>query len=550
MRYLIPLFIITILLSTSSSLRAEKFNNDYSKYPQLQAIVEKSELKDSLVEALKDAGDNWESLAKALITVSGKQQEDLIWQITVMPHLDRLEATPEILLEHLEYAYKAKDAFAYKIPDDMFREYILVYRISIDEPVTQWRKMFFDRFRDMAGNTPSETAKNVNKWVMENIKVHKNVFFGPRQAPDQVLKNMRGTKVEIAILTTAILKALGVPARSAQCKYFGQQAGGANWVEIYDGGNWIPLYPDDASYFGDFKRFEKDKPHNLTVVATTSAFDALQITPNYTETGKLKIKVAMRGVVQKNFEHLGISAYNDGGWIPLDDLGFNLEEERLQTNEEDVFEAILGDGTYLVQAGARQGDGSVYFYAKEVEVKSGDDIALDIKLDPPINQMERKDLVARELAKLPEWELPIANGGGDLNSNSAYLSKFSVIAVFDINKEPSQRMIPLLADLKEYKDEKIKVWGIHAGPVDSEKLKTFIEVNRIDFPVTIDETGKTVEMFGIPRNTDKEDTVHFQNMPSIILLYKGEILLWRDGFDLGIRQFVIDMVDYQMQLPW
>lgn len=548
MRYLITLIMAIMICSISSTpfVSADDEELNLKQFPGLKDVIESQESPDSLMNALKDAGTNWVSLAEAIISVDGKKQDDILWQIMNMPHLDRLEATPEILLEHLEYAYKAKTEFAYKVPDDMFRQYILVYRIG-DEPLTLWRKMIYERFKDKAGNTPTETAKNVNAWVFENVKERYRGIYGPRQAPDQVLRIELGSPTDIANLTTAILKTLGVPSRSARCSTFGGESGGASWVEIFDGDKWIPLFPDDPDSFGDFGKFEKENEQNVTVVATTSAFSALQITPNYTETGIIELTFFRHGLKQKDFEDFSIAVYNNGGWIPLRDLGFDLEESRMTTGDEAATQLVLGNGTYLVEAGVRVKDGSVYVFAKQIELNAGDVIPLSIVLDPPISDLERSDLVTRELDVLPEWKGAIFGKEGVYNSKLAYMSKYCVIAIFDLHGEPCQRMIPTLPSLKDFKKAKIKVWGIHAGPVDEDELQKFIDENGIDFPILIDESGEITEAFGLKRRTDDEE--HFKKLPSILLLYRGsDLLLWNEGYELGIAGYIQDMVAYQEEL--
>lgn len=549
MRYiLIPIALLLVFMFPSEGISDEN-ELDLRNYPNLRGILDDHELKDQLMEALKASRDNWENLAAAVEALSGQKQEDLIWQITVMPHLDRLEATSDILIEHIEYAYIAKTEFDYTVPEDMFKQYILVYRID-DEPVTRWRKMIFDRFRHMAGKTPAETARNVNEWVADNVSVRQRGFFGPRQAPDQVIRIGLGTEVDIAVLTAGILKALGVPSRFVRCQYLGEEPGGANWVEIYDGDKWIPLYPDDASYFGDFTRYEKDKPNNVTVVSTRSAFEALQITESYTDTGTIQMNFFVRGVPQENYEHYAVSVYNDGGWLPLDDLRWipRKTEDDDEESDSKIHEVLVGDGTYMIQAGTRQRDGSVYFHIDEITVEPDDNILLEIHLDPPVQDLRREDLFVRELDKLPEWQLPLFDADGYITSRIVYRARYSVLAIFDINSEPSQRMIPLFAGPKEHQGVRYNVWGIHAGPVEEDKLREFIEVNDIDFPIAIDYTGEVVDSYEIRRVS--EDEIRFRRLPSIMLFYNGTMLLWDEGFDLGIKQFVLDMIDHQEKLPW
>jgi hypothetical protein len=539
--------LINLILLNALVQAAEKAELNLDKFSGLKSIIEKSDMKDQVMEALKDSGTNWENLASAIASVDNQKRDDLMWLITVMPHLDRLEMTRDILLENIDYAYKAKNAFAYKVPEDMFRQYILVYRIG-DEPVTPWRKMIFDRFNSLAAQSQADTAKNVNKWVFDNVKIQKRGFFGPRLSADQIIKLSRGTSEDAATLTTAILKALGIPSRSARCSYFGQQADGANWVEIYDGSKWIPLYPDAPDSFGDFGRWEKDKPHNITVVATTSAFDALQITPDYSQTGKLQLSFYRNGIVQEDFQHFGIGVYTNGGGFPLDDLVFDLEGTKLSTASKTMFEAVLGDGTYLVEAGVRNHNGDVYMFTKQVEVTPGAVIPMEIKLDPPIEDLDREDLVARELEKLPDWELPIFDKDGTIFSNSISLPDYALLTIFNINEEPSKRMISQLDGIEPDSKTKVDTIAIHSGPLDKEKLTAFIKENNITFPVLIDTDGKVAEKYGITRKS--KDAPELNNLPSVILLHKGKIIMWREGFDPGIRQFIIDVIKYQQSLGW
>ncbi len=370
--------VFMILFSSVWAQEIEKF--DAQKQKDFLKLIPEDDKKE-IISALEDAAGNYKELVNAIQLADEDKREDLIWLIQRIPHLDRLTITADILLEHLQYAFETKSMFRYEVPEELFKEFILTYRIG-SEPVQKWRKNLFEIFYPLVKDesSPSDAAKTINHWIKENIKKRPDEFFGPTQPPLMTLKGKKGTEEEIAILTTAILKSLGIPGRRAKVSFFGEEKGGASWVEIYDKGSWIPLYPLSPEDFGDFTKYEKDHLHNITVVDTRSANKRILITPGYTSTGSLKVCITKESKPKIDFEDFSVSVFNDGSLCPLDELVFGNEDEELLTDSVGCFQVELGDGTYWVQAGQRDSLGNPWVVMQKtvVEPEKTTELKLDI----------------------------------------------------------------------------------------------------------------------------------------------------------------------------
>jgi len=381
MRKFTLIFILFFVLSFySSAQQIEKF--DPEKEKDLLDLIS-TEQKNQLISALQDAAGNYKELTFAIRKVDKEKREDCVWLILNMPHLDRLAITSQILVEHIDYAYRSLKVFKYEVPKDLFKEFNLTYRIS-EEPVSAYRKILFEKFFPLVKDetNPSDAAKTVNEWIKDNITLREKEFFGEVLPPLLILKGKKGTEEEISILTTAILKSIGIPSRRAKVRYFGGQKGGASWVEIYEKGRWLPLYPLNPESFGDFHKYEKEKPLNITLVSTTSAFKKDLVTENYTQAGKLKLYLAWEEKPAIGFKHFSVNVFNDGCLSPLDDLSSECEDEECATDSAGFFEAALGDGDYYVETGIRDSTGNVFVNIQKIEIKPDKTLELKLEISP------------------------------------------------------------------------------------------------------------------------------------------------------------------------
>jgi hypothetical protein len=503
------------------------------EHPEIVEALSGIECGDGALEGLADAGTNWTELWEAIEALQGTLRAHACWLVANMPHLDRLEMTRSCLLEHARFAYATRTQLPYVAPQDMFREYILTYRIG-DEPVRPWRAEIWHRFSDIVGDSPAETARAINEWVGENLSVRDRGFFGPRPDPLSVIAAGTGTESDIAAVAIAMCKTFGVPARQARISVLGEEEGDRTWLEIYSDGEWLPMYPDQPEEFGDVGLIERDHPHNVTVVSVLAAFTNEQVTSRYSETGEIRLIFTRNGESIDDFEHFAIGAWNCGAWQPLDDLGFDLEEERMAAEGEEGFVAVLGEGFYMIEAGVRNARGDAYVQTIPVTLNPGDEKELTIALDIPASASESVDLVQRTLDPLPEVDLLYASEGGSLMFPEALdAAKCTCIFIFDPGSEPSIRMAPAISEWALA--EGVALYAIGVGdPGSAEDFWSDLGLEEMESARFFhDPDGTISEAFG---HTPDDDGV-YTKLPCVILLTPNrEVVYLSDGYNLSIAE--------------
>lgn len=455
-------------------------------------------LRPAFDSALLDAGQNWPELAFALADARPEHRSEVMWLINSMPHLDRLEMTRAVLLEHVEYAHIGAASFRYRAPDSLFRDYILTYRVS-DEPVTAWRKLFYDRFAPMVrrARTPADAARTINRWIAGNVRPARRGFFGPMKSPELVLSSGSGTNEEIAVLAAAILKSLGVPSRRAKVPWLGAQDNDASWLEIYSEGRWLPCYPLAPKAFGDFGWLECEHDDNVTVAVVTSAFDQQLVTPSYTAGAQVRVLLTASGAPLPGFGNFAFSVFNAGAWRPLDELS-------TVTDSSGTFECFLGNGRYLLVAGQRGPRGDAYVVSQVIKVEP--DLPLDIALDLTAPATEVPSYVRTQ-----DFRNVLPNIAGGISSTLPPKGKPGIVFRFDPAVSvalPAFRAVQQLH--QEYEKKGLLVQGVALGALDA--ARSFARRNGLTFDIACEPDTKrdACDAVGIVTLYDKEGAIVFQ----------------------------------------
>jgi hypothetical protein len=486
---------LLVLLSLALCAVAQPFASPQDS--TLLALAPDS-LRPAFAEALTDAGQNWFELAFAVATVQPDRRAEIVWLINSMPHLDRLEMTRAVLLEHIEYAHIGMTAFKYRAPDSLFRDYILTYRIS-DEPVTAWRKLLYGRFARTVkkSKTPADAARIVNRWLAGHIRPVKRGFFGPMKSPELVLSSGSGTSEEIAVLAAAILKSLGVPSRRVRVPWLGAEDNDASWLEVQSEGRWLPCYPLEPKAFGDFRWLEREHGNNITIAVATSAFDQQLVTPSYTSGARVRVRVTASGIPLPRFEGFAVSVFNAGAWRPLDEM--NTVTDSLGT-----FDCFLGNGHFLLIAGQRDPRGDPYVVTRELEVKpyASTDITLD--LTPPATS-------APVYARTQDFTDLLPNTAGGISSTLPPRGKPGVVISFDPSLTVTLPAFEAVQQLYE-KYEKKGLFVLGIAHADFDAVKSFTLKNRLTFTVACEPKAKA-GVFGtddVVTLYDKEGAIVFR----------------------------------------
>jgi hypothetical protein len=475
--------------------------------------------RDALAASLEDAGRNWGELARALELLEGGEREAAVWLVNGAPHLDRLEMTAETLVEHVRYAFRARAEMPHAVPDDMFRPYILTYRIE-EEPVEPWRRELYDRYGPLAkaAGGVRDAAGAVNRDLAKRLTERDREFFGPRQSPLLTLRSGSGTEAEIAILACAIMKAIGIPSRQASVAALGSEPEGASWIEIFDGDGWLPLYPLEPEALGDFGRIERGRPENVTVVATRSAFESLLVTERYTDTGAVELSFVADGEAAAGYEHFSVSVLNRGALVPLDDL-------EAVADDDGRFEATLGDGRYVLLAGARDAAGDPFVRMREIQVEPGGRYVVAFDVTPGGRDEGLDPDLARAVGEVIE-----------------------AVVLFDLGSEPDVRMLPLIAGALARRSTNVSTRYVSVGtptgsaPLAEEILPPGSDVLTLR-PGEASYTEPGGRTLAVPAESD--------GLPVVALFDRrtGARVFTHAGYDLNIDRRLSEAIDACLRGP-
>jgi hypothetical protein len=341
-----------------------------------------------LFDALKDAGANWVEFQKAFEALtSDKEKRDLMWLAENMPHIDRLEVTREFLVDNVRDARKASSLCPIKPSEDMYRGYILTYRIA-DEPIAPYRAEIRRAFQDhlSLGDPPQKVAAFINQWVQDGLASRDYEYFGGMAAPVQILTGRVATESERVVFALAALRAYGIPARMVTCPGVRSTADRKTWLEFFDGLYWIPMYLDAPKAMGDVHYVERNRPQEITIVRAATAFEREDATNRYSDTGTLAIRFTSDAKPMKAFSKFSICIPGDGQWTAISD------ELELATDDDGWFETTLGDGPYTVTASARTDTGSAYVVMQQALVKpeTRTEITIDLTCSLPGSKRDER----------------------------------------------------------------------------------------------------------------------------------------------------------------
>lgn len=170
--------------------------------------------------------------------ISLKQKEALQFLYAYMPLCDLADYDGAFFLKQIDAAFKARDYFSWgkTIPDDIFRHFVLVYRIN-NENLDTARLAFFEELKDRVKNlSMSEAALEVNHWCHE--KVCYRGTDARTSAPLALVRTSWGRCGEESTFTTAALRAVGIPARQCYTPRWVHTDDNHAWVEVWIDGQW------------------------------------------------------------------------------------------------------------------------------------------------------------------------------------------------------------------------------------------------------------------------------------------------------------------------
>lgn len=174
-------------------------------------------------------------------TLTLEEQEALKFLYAYMPYSDLADYNGNFFLQQVRYAFAARDTFSWgrSVPEDVFRHFVLVYRVN-NENLDTARMAIFHELKDrVKGMTMYDAALEVNHWC------HEKVTYRPSDirtsAPLATIRTGLGRCGEESTLTVTALRAVGIPARQCYTPRWAHTDDNHAWVEVWVDGKWYYL---------------------------------------------------------------------------------------------------------------------------------------------------------------------------------------------------------------------------------------------------------------------------------------------------------------------
>lgn len=233
------------------------------------------------------------------------QREALEFLYAYMPQSDLVDYDLDFTKQQVDLAFEAQKTFKWgsKIPEDIFRHFVMVYRVN-NENLDTARAYIFHQLKDRIKNMSMyDAALEVNHWC------HEHVDYQPADArtsaPLATIKTSHGRCGEESTLTVTALRAVGIPARQCYTPRWAHCDDNHAWVEAWVDGKWYFLgacEPDPELNMGWFA-----VPSTRTMMVHTNVFglysgpeevnkrtdyySCINVLSNYAETAQLTVTV-------------------------------------------------------------------------------------------------------------------------------------------------------------------------------------------------------------------------------------------------------------------
>lgn len=274
-----------------------------------------------------------------LDTLSCMEREAMEFLYAYMPLSDLADYEPSFYLQQVRYAFKAREEMAWgkDIPEDVFRHFVLVYRVN-NENLDTARMVFYRELKErVQGMTMEEAALEVNHWCHEHVAYRAS--DSRTSAPLATMKTSLGRCGEESTFTVTALRAVGIPARQCYTPRWAHCDDNHAWVEVFVDGEWKFLgacEPDPRLNMGWFsvpstrcmmvhtKAFGKYKGDE-EVVKRTSLYSELNLLSHYAPTRRVTVTAVDENDQPMEGAQVKFKLYNYAEYYTLADVTTDKE---------------------------------------------------------------------------------------------------------------------------------------------------------------------------------------------------------------------------------
>ena len=339
-----------------------------------------------------------------LDTLSRSEREAMQFLYAYMPYSDLADYTPDFFLSQVRYAFMAREQMPWgkAVPEDIFRHFVLVYRVNNENLDTARQFMFHQLRQRVQGLSMYDAALEVNHWCHEHVAYR--AADSRTSAPLATMRTSLGRCGEESTFAVTALRSVGIPARQCYTPRWAHCDDNHAWVEVWianpdgKGGEWMFLgacEPDPELNMGwfavpstrclmvhskAFGRYHGDEE----VVKQTALYSELNLLSHYAPTRHVTVTVCDQGGKPLPGAHVKFKMYNYAEYYTLADY---------ETDANGQAGLTTGLGDILVWAT----DGTRYAFSK-----------LDVRKDSTLTLTLSKKSETTETSDYSDNSNPVA----------------------------------------------------------------------------------------------------------------------------------------------
>ena len=387
---------------------------------------------------LKTAADQSRNMAKYLMFL-----------YAYMPQSDLADYDFEFFEDQVKVAMEARKTFSWgaAIPDDIFRHFVVVYRVN-NENLDTARAYIFHQLKNRIKNMSMyDAALEVNHWC------HEYVDYQPADvrtsAPLATLKTSHGRCGEESTLTVTALRAVGIPARQCYTPRWAHCDDNHAWVEVWVDGKWYFLgacEPAPALNMGWFANVSTrtmmvhtnvfgryDGPEEVN--KRTPYYSCINLLSNYADTATAYVTVYDKRHLPAKDATVCFKLYNYAEYYTLAEV---------KTDENGRAKLNTGLGDLLIWA--KQGDD--YSYA-QLDLRKQDHLVLILSDKGPNPWMSAAGNLIQRFDMVPPVGKPLNNNV----SASAQMACDKRLAKEDKMREAYRATFPTKTQTDKYRND-------------------------------------------------------------------------------------------------
>ena len=234
------LMAVTAMLLLASCQRGQHFITDRAYRSEVHADFEARMAEFPILEVQLD-------------TLCRAEREAMEFLYAYMPLSDLADYTPQFFLQQVRYAFKARAEMPWgkDVSEDVFRHFVLVYRVNNENLDTARMVMFRELKERVQGMTIEEAALEVNHWCHEHVAYRAS--DSRTSAPLATMRTSLGRCGEESTFAVTALRAVGIPARQCYTPRWAHCDDNHAWVEVWIGGTTEGSEPCDKDCRGEWK---------------------------------------------------------------------------------------------------------------------------------------------------------------------------------------------------------------------------------------------------------------------------------------------------------